>query len=82
MTDKIITFKFILSYIFCFLSGMVIGAGAISLDYNHIKFGVIMIMFGLLSFLLTVGFISNIFKITHIESELTHRINSIYTDID
>jgi FtsH-binding integral membrane protein len=74
--------KIILSFVFCFLTGMIFGAAALAIDYNQIKFCILMLLLGAATLSLTVSYIKTVFKTSHIESELIHRINSIYTDID
>ena len=70
--------KFLLSFVFCFLTGLIFGAGVISIDYHYIKFGILMILFGIVALLLTIAFIVTVFNTTHIESEYTHSINNFY----
>ena len=75
-------FRFIWIFICCFLSGAMMGAGAISIDHARIKFGILMILLGFISVCFTVCYIVIVFKSIHIESRLSHMINSVYTDID
>lgn len=64
--------KFLLSFVFCFLTGLILGAGATAIDYNYIKFGILMMMVGIGDLLLTIAFIVTVFNTTHIESKYTN----------
>lgn len=64
--------KFLLSFVFCFLTGLVFGAWTTAIDYNYIKFGIVMILFGIVALLLTIAFIVTVFNTTHIENKYTN----------
>lgn len=68
--------KFLLSFVFCFLTGIIFGASTMALDYHDVKVGILMMLFGTISLFLTIAFIVTVFNTVHIESEYTHSINN------
>ena len=66
--------KILLAFAFCFLNGMIVGSAATAFDYDDMKFGVLMILFGIVTVLLTVAYIITVFKTTHIQSRLSKLI--------